>query len=65
MLLRQFSPDDEKVKLLSRRIKQVMESVLDEIKRSSDLDVVRRFKSAYKNIQHYAKELSSKQENSR
>jgi hypothetical protein len=59
-LLRQFSSDDEKVKSLSRQIKQVMESVLDEIKRSPDLDVARRFESAYKNIQHYAKELSSK-----
>ena len=59
-LLRQFSSDDEKLKSLSRRIKQVMESVLDEIRHSPDLDVARRIESAYKNIQHYAKELSSK-----
>jgi hypothetical protein len=60
-LLRQSSLDEEKLNLLSERIKLVIENMTDAMRQSRDLNLTKRLDSAYEEIRSYAEELTCKE----
>ena len=57
-LLRESNLDDEKLELVSAKIKLLIEGVTTEIRGSKDLDVQGRLESAYEEVKRLVDELS-------
>jgi hypothetical protein len=64
-LLRQSSLDEGRLKLAGDRIKQVIQNVTDEIKRTRQFNVAERFESAYEEVRRLIEDLSSEQDRSK
>ena len=60
-LLRQSSLDEEKLKLVSKRIKQLLEGVTAEIRRSKDPRLQDRLESVYEEVKRLVDDLPSSQ----
>jgi hypothetical protein len=60
-LLRQSNLDDGKLKVVSKRIKQLMEGVTAEIRGSKDLNLQDRLDSMYEEVKRLMDDLSSSQ----
>ena len=60
-LLRQSNLDEGKLKLASKRIKQLIEGVTAEMKGSKDLDLQDRLESVYEEVKRLVDDLSSSQ----
>ena len=58
-LLQQSSLDEGKLKLLSKRIKLVIQNVRDDMKQTHDWNPAGRLESAYEEIRCFAEALSS------
>jgi len=58
-LLRQSNLDEGKLKLVSKRVKQLLEGATAEMKRSATWNLTEQLESAYEDVRRFAEELSS------